>query len=634
MIIPKTLPKQRNTPRTDPPSAKATLALFACFGVIAPAIPAQETPVPPVVVQPATGASEGSELTIRAFSRITLVDVTVTDAKGHPVHGLPQSAFTVTEDGKLQPIRSFSEIGKDTPLVTRTQPPLPAHFYSNVQPTPTTSAVNVLLLDSLNTSSADQIFVRQETMKYLKTMLPGTRIAILGLSSQLRLLQGFTTDPNILLAAIDTKKNRALPSPFADVDNSDVSDTNNTAEDDASAALQEFSNQQAAYKADVRTQITLEALNQIAAYLSGIKGRKNLIWFTGGVPLQLYPQGGSNDIDNMTDYTKQVRKTTDLLTAAQIAVYPVDARGLQVSPTNSVVNPPKGFASGRGGEAMTQAVGAFSMKTASEHLSMDAVASATGGQAYFNTNGLSAAVRNAIDNGQNYYTLSYTPPSPPNDGAFHSIKVRLNQPGFQLSYRQGYYADDVNRNAIKPGVTLATVTPEPYGSNMIAAMGRGTPTSSQVLFTVRVEPRPGPVNAPDVKLQGALDPKLTGKPLRRYDVLYSIPGRQFTFNDTAGGVRKGSVELDIAAYDVYGKPITHLSQTIDLNLSPERYKALQTKPMQIVQAIDLPLGEVFLRIGVLDSVSDKTGTIEIPLTVPRKDPVGPSQAAEVHQPKS
>lgn len=363
--------------------------------------------------------------------------------------------------------------------------------------------------------------------------------------------------------------------------------------------------------------MTMEALNQIAAYLTGVKGRKNLIWFTAGLPLHLYPTGGTNDLVTMTNYTKDLRRTTDLLTAAQVAVYPVDARGLMTNPGNNVTHPPTGFSNGHG-DAMAKSTLAFSMNTGEEHLGMEAVADATGGVAYFNTNGLKEAVRDAINNGANYYTLSYVPPNPAFDGAYHNISIKLSAPGLHLAYRKGYYADDVARNSIKPGLTLATTAPEPYGSNMQASMGRGVPTSSQLLFSVRVEPQTPTVNAPETKVLGTLSPKLQSKPLRRYELHYSLPGRQVTFNAAAGGVRKGSLEFDIAAYDVYGTLITSLSQTIDLSLTEDRFQALQKKPFQLAQAIDLPVGEVFLRVGILDTVADKTGTLEIPLAVPRK----------------
>ncbi|MGA3129183.1 MAG: VWA domain-containing protein [Terracidiphilus sp.] len=565
---------------------------------------------------------------MKAYSRLAVEDVLVYDGKENPVRGLPQSAFTILEDGKPQPIRAFSEYSANTPLVTRQLPKLPPHIYTNLQPSPTTSAVNILLLDSLNTSPADQIFVKDEATRFLKSMQPGTRIAIMALGSRLRLLQGFTTDSSILLAALNTKKNRSLPSPFIDAATPDaIESLEEVADADTASALQEFENEQSSFQSDMRKRMTLEALNQIASYVADVKGRKNLIWFTSGVPLQVFPQGGVDDLASMSDYSRDLRHTTDLLTIAQVAVYPVDAGGVMTNPSASVVHPPTGFSSGRG-DSMGNAIQAFDMKTAQAHLSMDTVADATGGIPYYNTNGLKEAVAHAIANGENYYTLFYAPPDPDFDGKFHKITVKVNVPNVHLSYRTGYYSDNIERNELTPGLTLATTVPEPYGSNMAASMGRGVPTSTQLLFTVRVEPHGDEKLPAGEKVLGTLDPKLAGKALYRYDFQYSLPGRQITFKDRPDKVHTGTLEFDITAYDVFGKLVTSISQTINLPLSEERYQQLQHKPFELLQGLDLPAGELFVRMGILDGNSDKTGTLEIPLAVANMPAAAAKQAKQ------
>jgi len=559
-----------------------------------------------------------SAFTLKTYSRLAVVDVLVYDARENPVHNIPRSAFTVLEDGKPQALRAFTEYSAATPLVTRQFPKLPPHIYTNLQPAPTTTAVNILLLDSLNTSPADQVFVKDEATRYLKSMQPGTRIAIMGLSSHLRLLQGFTSDTSVLLAALNTKKNRALPSPFIDTATPEAIDSLiDVADADAAATLQEFENEQSSFQADMRNRMTMEALNQIAAYVADVKGRKNLIWFTDGMPLQVFPQGGVNDLAAMTDYSRDLRHTTDLLTASQVAVYPIDANGVQANPAASVVHPPTGFASGRG-DSMGKAIANFNMKTSQTHLGMEAVADATGGIAYYNTNGLKEAVAKAVSNGENYYTIAYVPPDPSFDGRFHKITVKVNVPNVHLSYRNGYYADNIARNEMTPGLTLATTAPEPYGNNMAASMGRGVPTSSQLLFTVRVEPHGDGLVPPTEKVLGTLDPKLFGKPLRRYDFQYSLPGRQIAFKDGPDNTHQGTLEFDIAAYDVYGKPVTNISQTVNLKLTDDRYQELQKRPFELLQGLDLPAGELFVRMGILDANANKTGTLEIPLGVSTK----------------
>lgn len=224
-------------------------------------------------------AQASGTATLQVFSRLTVVDVTVTDEKGQPVHGLTEADFAVKEDGKPQPVRNFLEVREDDPPAARIPPKLPANVYTNDQPAPTTSAVNILLLDALNTAPADQVNMRQESMKYLKSMPRGTRVAVLGLSSSLRILQGFTADPEILIAAVDSKKNRVLPSPFIDNDSGAVLDDQVDAQqdlenDDTAAMVQQFENELTTTQTDIRNRMTLEALNQIAAYVAGIKGQE------------------------------------------------------------------------------------------------------------------------------------------------------------------------------------------------------------------------------------------------------------------------------------------------------------------------------------------------------------------------
>jgi hypothetical protein len=131
--------------------------------------------------------------------------------------------------------------------------------------------------------------------------------------------------------------------------------------------------------------------------------------------------------------------------------------------------------------------------------------------------------------------------------------------------------------------------------------------------------------APDAEVKGSLNPKLKGKPLKRYDVQYSMPARQIEFLETPEHTRKGALEFELAAYDVNGTMLNSLSQTIQLPLKQEEWVRLQGRPFQFFQQLDLPIGDVFLRVGVHDVTSDKIGTLEIPLPVSKK--AGPQSAS-------
>ena len=121
---------------------------------------AQETPVD-------TGT------TLHVNSRAVLIDVMVTDKDGKPVKGLTKDAFRVSEEGKPQPIAYFEEHRGLAPEKQRTiaMPQLPEDVFSNYSPIGTPPAVNILLLDALNTPMSDQVYLRQAAEHYLKTLI-------------------------------------------------------------------------------------------------------------------------------------------------------------------------------------------------------------------------------------------------------------------------------------------------------------------------------------------------------------------------------------------------------------------------------------------------------------------------------
>ena len=69
-----------------------------------------------------------------------------------------------------------------------------------------TSAANVLLLDALNTPMQDQTFVRQRMIRYLRSIPPGTQIAVFTLASRLRMVSGFTTDIGTIEQALSQEQ--------------------------------------------------------------------------------------------------------------------------------------------------------------------------------------------------------------------------------------------------------------------------------------------------------------------------------------------------------------------------------------------------------------------------------------------
>jgi VWFA-related protein len=566
-------------------------------------------------------------------SNLVLVDVVVTK-NGLPVKGLSKDQFRVSENGKEQELKVF-EVHTEaeqpaTASAASTNAPAPKapalgpNTYSDFTPYPPSSAVNVLLLDALNTPSTDQAYVRKQMLAYLKKIPPGTRMAVLTLSSsQLRMIQGFKADASLLAKAISDKGDIQQSTP-EDAKSSDAAllwlqgieevdgmgrSGNKVAAADA-AELAGFRAGLKSYNTDEQERMTLAALKQIAHYLSAIPGRKNLIWFSGSFPLLVDPgsmnRAPGRGAADARDYANELRETDRLLAAARIAVYPVDAHGLL--PLESVNDasfdpvPVVGLRARQMRVRQNQA----SEDTYLGDQTIQQIAAETGGKAFVNTNGFQEAIKQALADGANYYTIGYMPQGK-DDGSFRRIKVNVSG-GYELDYREGYYANS-------PGSGK-----ENQASTMKEAVQFGAPPPSEIPFKVRVIPSGDPAAKGFTPAPGSAgaDAKNLKPPVTRYLIDYIVDAHHFIFRKTPDGVAHARLEFTVLAYDPNGKVINIADHGFELELTSEAYAKIMSSGFPQHQEIDLPAGHVFLRIVVHDVDSSRVGATEVPLTVAGK----------------
>jgi VWFA-related protein len=264
----------------------------------------------------------------QANARIVVLDVVVTGKSRRPLTGLHKQDFVLSEDGHPQILTYFEEHTSAQPASQPTLLDLPPNVFTNIPRVNSSDAVMVLVLDSLNTPLDDQRYVRAQMLKYLKKLEPGRRVAIFILGTQLRLLQGFTDDPALLVAAISERKNRAgaqiSPLLQSDAETAATQETINGLMQyapDAAADMQQFAAEEGATRSNMRIQLTLVAFQQLAQYLSGIPGRKNVAWFSGAFPAAIFPDPTLPDrFGAQRDDQEEIHKTDALLASAQVAI--------------------------------------------------------------------------------------------------------------------------------------------------------------------------------------------------------------------------------------------------------------------------------------------------------------------------
>jgi VWFA-related protein len=606
------------TPAPDSTPAAAAQPPAPATSGPAPTSESAEAPAP--ASAPAGVVATGTVL--QAKSNLVLVDVVITD-HDKPVKGLDRGRFHLFEDGHEQQIASFEENEPPAIVAIAKAPELPPDTYSNVPIYPQTSAVNVLLMDALNTPTGDQEQVRRMMVDYLGTIKPGTSLAIFTLSSRLRMAAGFNTDIAQLAKVLRGQKpNSSAPSSVGPGQDASLSTSLTQVASSLAVVtdpetrklvgqIQQFAGDMKAVDSDQRVSMTLEALSELARYLAAIPGRKNLIWFSGSFPIGLGPDAvARTPMRNLSDYSDAVKRTNALLTAAQVSVYPVDARGLMTSPTSNAtyVPPPVGgetFPS----RTITNDNANFSVQTSEDQGAMKSIAEETGGHAYTTGNDLKAALDKITATDSSYYALSYVPPEE-KGGKFHSIEVKVDGAKYQLAYRRGYFTDDASKPAGNAGGPPKAIAD---------AAQLGAPPSTQVLFEARALPAGDPQIHGPVPNEGAASANAAGFPggAHRYVVDLDVDPQSLTFAGEANGTRRTQFECALVAYDGEGKAMNTVGREFNFDLPAEQYQQLQAggKEVPVRLAVDLPAGETVLRIVVYDPGSARTGALEIPLHV-------------------
>jgi VWFA-related protein len=590
------------------------------------------------ILQPALAQdSPRASSSLKTGTQLVVLDVVVTDSKQNPVHNLSASDFTVLENNAPQRIKSFDE--HTTTNAAKPEPPLvlPPGNFTNYTNVPAGAPLNILLLDTLNTPNDAQIYVRNQIRLFLKNSPPNVPLAIFGLSTHLWLLQPFTTDPRLLQAAIDHKTPKTSPL----MDNATTGDKSDTLALEMIEAhtplnivrrMQQFEAEQTSDNLQLRTRYTLNALNQIARYLAGLPGRKNLIWFSGSFPISILPDDKLlNPFAITADSSDKFRQTTALLANSQVAVYPIDARGLtdpsvySVESTGVQYDPKLDPNQGRNTQdVFTNHLNDAIRENADDNSTMLQMAERTGGHAFLNTNGLANAVTRAIEAGSNYYTLTYTPTDTANDGKFRRLQLKLRRDGYTLAYRRGYYADaPKTSDEGKPSRAAVSTTsfrkltqlaPVPVADPMHNTMIFGSPVPTQITLKVLVLPAAGQPEETVASGNFAIPYAHLDGPYRRYDVTIAVDPSAVVFTPGEDGSRQANLMFRTYLYSRDGKLLNTSSRVGDEKLTPALYERTLHSGVFFHQQISVPLkGEFYLRVGVHDVTADRDGAVEIPV---------------------
>lgn len=530
----------------------------------------------PMAMSAQQAPADVPSVTIRANTRLVIVDVVVTDKKGQPIPGLKAEDFTVEENGKKQKVSILVPPG----VTSRTAPApeMPGILSNHPENVGPSGVPIVLLLDAANSPFKDQAYGRSQMLEYVREQSQsGNPVSVVTLTDRLHVVQQFTSDPQILLAAIKNfmpreKILQPTPAAPASAASLDLVAAQAALVSGVQADLAEFANAQIAYELERRTVITIEAMRSLARMLGGLPGRKNVVWLTAELPFDLIPEdravsdaqlladlpgqgrqrelsvnaSGSTAAEQRARHWQDIREAEAQLASASIAIYPVDLRGLGIDIATTGT--------------------------------MEEIAAETGGKAYTNQNEIKLGVALAASDEKASYSLGYYPENKKWDGKYRSIKVKVAQAGTQVRCRKGYFA-------IEPGPTKD----HNYEQDVAAALEVNAP-STQISFMAQAKPGdPGKVR-----------------------VVFLVDAHTLSAEDSGGG-KKMNVSLYASVFGSNGKNLATRSTKVDRAFDAATYQQILDKGMMVPIDVEIPSGGNQLRLAVLDNKTGFIGTVSGPL---------------------
>jgi VWFA-related protein len=531
---------------------------------------AQQTPPPP------SGA-----VRFGATTQLVVEDVVIRGKDGSPIADLKPSDFTISEDGKPQKIAVF-EVQKleQQPApkpATETPPAQPASpaarsVTANQIALETGSDIRyrnrrllVLFFDMTSMPIADQIRAQRAALKFLRTqMTPSDLMAVMTFSSDMKVVEDFTDDRDQL-----EKDIRKLTIGEGQGLEETVSDDSAA---DTGAAFQQDDSEFNIFNTDRQ----LAALETAVKMLGPLKEKKALVYFSSGIT--------RNGADNQA----QLQATINAAIRANVAFYPIDARGL-------VAQAPLGDATkgSPGGQAMYSGSSARAAQSnfQGQQETLYALAADTGGKALLDNNDLSMGIVEAQKDIASYYIIGYYSTNEALDGRFRRIKISVNDTALRakiskLDYRQGYYA----------GKDFRKFNDSDREQQLAQALALGDPVT-------------------DMDLAMEIDYFRLARDRYFVPLAVKIPGTEIELA-RHGGAETTRFDFIGQVKDAKGTVVANVRDNIPVKLKGETAQQLARTTLEYDTGFTLPPGTYTAKFLARENETGKMGTFQTKFVVP------------------
>jgi VWFA-related protein len=513
--------------------------------------------------------------TFSTTTNVVVVDATVLDRNGNPIDNLTKDDFLLYEDGKQQTLLSselqrLETVTRPAPeLKTRTvQPALPerpAAPLANAQIKFQDRRLMVMLFDFSSMQPPEQLRAVDAAIKFLGTQMTASdMVSIMVFGTALKTIQDFTADRDLLVSAIKG---------FHIGESSELASMADTGADSEDQSGQ-FVADETEFNI-FNTDRKLAALEDAARRLSQYPEKKALVYFSAGVE--------KTGVDNQS----QLRATVNAAVRANVAFYPIDARGLTASA-------PGGDATQGGavGSKLYSGAGQRALRDSfhNQQETLFTLASDTGGKALLDSNDLTLGITQVQKDINSYYILTYSSTNTAADGRYRRIQLKLAarvaalKP--KLDYRKGYFAP----------TTFAKMRESDKEGQLQRALESENPVT-------------------DLPIAVEIDYFRLDKAKYFVPVSVEIPGSALSFRNKGS---KAATELDfiVEVRDPRGHVASTVRDTIPLKLDEATAGQVVRRNIQYDTGLTLAPGKYTLRFVARENGEGKVGTFETPFTIP------------------
>jgi len=521
--------------------------------------------------------SQPAGATFTSNADLVLIPVVVLEGKQH-VTGLTKDDFKVMEDGHPQKIAFARATTGGTELKRVGGDNL---FSNQLQSEGDVPRLTVIAIDTINTSYVDRAAARQQIVDYLarsQEHREPTALIVFTLTG-IQVIHDFTTDPNAVAGGVQ-KATSNIPDEMPDSFRAAPATRLDSKEMEAFASFTSQADQTFdQYRRRQAIEVLLRSLQMLAQSFAGIPARKTLVWVTGSVP---FPDPTLSETrlnsfqDDMSDLQPLYERTMKQLSDANVAIYPVDLRGV-------VVRFPGADAQEMSKKSMDQ-MSTDAHQDAFDRVRLRSFAEQTGGRACYGSNDLAPCFERADSDSENYYLVGYYRDRKNNKPGWRSLKVSVKHPGAEVIARKGYFyltAPADTKEARQSDIESALVSPVEF---------------TGIQFSVHLS-------------QAAnSDPKL-----RNLRFQLQIPPSSLMADPS--GSNRFSLEVVATASAPKGEPVDKLAQTIEGNAKPDSAASILKAGASYSNVLRVPAGEYTLRFIVRDNLNGRTGSVVVPYTV-------------------